>query len=88
MSFMKRKRNAVTIETKLEIIDQLHKTVSGSSLAARYNIDIIIQLSEKIDYPNQPLSQLVWIIGVLLYSRFRLIGPPVNRVSRLIGPNC
>ena len=22
------------------------------------------------------------------YSRFRLIGPPVNRVSRLIGPNC
>ena len=24
----------------------------------------------------------------LLYSRFRLIGPPVNRVSRLIGPNC
>ena len=22
------------------------------------------------------------------YSRFRFIGPPVNRVSRLIGPNC
>ena len=22
------------------------------------------------------------------YNRFRLIGPPVNRVSRLIGPNC
>ena len=22
------------------------------------------------------------------YSRFRLIGPPVNWVSRLIGPNC
>ena len=22
------------------------------------------------------------------YSRFRLIGPPFNRVSRLIGPNC
>ena len=22
------------------------------------------------------------------YSTFRLIGPPVNRVSRLIGPNC
>ena len=22
------------------------------------------------------------------YSRFRLIGPPVYRVSRLIGPNC
>ena len=22
------------------------------------------------------------------YSRFRLIGPPLNRVTRLIGPNC
>ena len=27
-------------------------------------------------------------VKVNKYSRFRLIGPPVNRVSRLIGPNC
>ena len=24
---------------------------------------------------------------IFIFSRFRLIGPPVNRISRLIGPN-
>ena len=38
MSSMKRKRNVLTIETKLEIINQLENGVSGSSLAVRYNI--------------------------------------------------
>ena len=38
MSSMKRKRNVLTIESKLEIIKQLEKGVSGSSLAVRYNI--------------------------------------------------
>ena len=38
MSSMKRKRNVLTIETKLEIINQLQKGISGSSLAVRYNI--------------------------------------------------
>ena len=37
MSSMK-KRNVLTIVTKLEIINQLVKGVSGSSLAVRYNI--------------------------------------------------
>ena len=38
MSSTKRKRNVLTIETKLEVINQLEKGVSGSSLAVRYNI--------------------------------------------------
>ena len=38
MSSMKKKGNVLTIETKLEIIKQLEKGVSGSSLAVRYNI--------------------------------------------------
>ena len=37
MSSIKRKRNVLTIETKLEIIHQLEKGVSGSSLAVCYN---------------------------------------------------
>ena len=56
-SSMKRKRNVEKIETKLDIIDQLAKGVRGSSLAAHYSISII-QSSEKIDYPNNPKSQL------------------------------
>ena len=35
---MKRKRNVLTIETKLEIINQLEKGISSSSLAVCYNI--------------------------------------------------
>ena len=38
MSSMKRKRNVLTIETKLEIINQLENGVSGSSIAVRYNV--------------------------------------------------
>ena len=38
MSSIKRKRNALTIETKLEIINQLEKGVNSSSLAVHYNI--------------------------------------------------
>ena len=38
MSSVKRKRNVVTMEKKLEIIDQLTKGVSGFSQEGRYNI--------------------------------------------------
>ena len=66
-SFMERKRNVVTIEKKLEIIDQLAIGESVSYLAACYNIGIVIRLSEKIDYSNCLRFQLFWINGVLLY---------------------
>ena len=51
---MKRKRNVVTIETKLETIDQLAMGVRVSFLTVRNNIGIVIRLFEKIDYPNNP----------------------------------
>ena len=54
MSSMKRKRNVVTIETKLETIDQLAIRVKVSFPAVHYNTDIVIRLSEKINYPNHP----------------------------------
>ena len=68
---MKRKRNAVTIETKLETIDQLAEGARASFLVVRHNIGIVIRLSEKIDYPNHPWSQLVRIIGILLYVQLQ-----------------
>ena len=59
MSSMKRKRNVLTIETKLEIINQLENGVSGSSLVVRYNIgkatvsDIKFHVYCMLfDYPN------------------------------------
>ena len=42
MSSMKRERNAVTIETKLETIDKLETGVRVSFLLVRYNIGIVI----------------------------------------------
>ena len=38
MSSIKGKTNVLTIETKLEIINQLEKCMSGSSLAVHYYI--------------------------------------------------
>ena len=67
MSSMKKKRNVVTIKTKPETIDQLEIVVRVSFLAVCNSIGIAIGLFEKIDYPNHPWSQLVRIIGVLLY---------------------
>ena len=46
ISSTKRKRNAVTIERKLETIYQLGIRVRVSFLAVSYNIVIVIQLSE------------------------------------------
>ena len=46
----------MTIETKLEAIDELSIGVRVSFLAVRNNIDIIIRLSKKMDYPNNPWS--------------------------------
>ena len=40
------------IETKLETVDQLAIGVRISFLGMRFNIGIVIRLSEKIDYPN------------------------------------
>ena len=57
-------------ETKLETIDQLAIGVRVSFLAVCNNIGIVIQLSEKIDFSNNPWFQLVRIIGVPLYSHF------------------
>ena len=54
MSSMKRKWNVVTIETKLEIIDQLEKGVSVFSLAVRCYVGIAIRLSEKVDFSYHP----------------------------------
>ena len=48
----KRKQNVVTIETKLEIIDQLAEGVSVSFLAVRYNIGISLLFV----YPKNRLS--------------------------------
>ena len=65
-SSMKRKRTVVTIEAKLEIINQPVIGASNSSLAVHYNIGIIDQLSKP-----SPKSQLFWIIGVLLYMHYQ-----------------
>ena len=46
MSSMKRKRNVVTIERKLETIDQLAIRVRVSFLVVHNNIGIVIRLSE------------------------------------------
>ena len=51
LTSMKRKRNEVTIETKLEIIDQLAVGTRVSFLTVRYNIDIVIQLSTPLLIP-------------------------------------
>ena len=56
MSSVKRKRNVVMIEMKLEIMDQLATGVGIYSLAVHWNIRIIIQSSEQINYPNHPDS--------------------------------
>ena len=48
-SFMERKRNVVTIEKKLEIIDQLAIGESVSYLAACYNIVLLF------DYPKKSI---------------------------------
>ena len=52
MSSMKRKKKLATIETKFENIDQPEIGVSGSSLAVRYNIGIVIRLSEPPPVPT------------------------------------
>ena len=45
--------------------------------------------TEKMQYTSHvALSFMFPTLKKTAYSRFRLIGPPVNRVSRLIGPNC
>ena len=67
MFSMKRKWNVVMIETKLETIDQLAIRERVSFLAERYNICTVNRLSEEIEYPNHRWSQLVRVIGVLLY---------------------
>ena len=53
MSSTKRKGNVVTIETKLETIDQPAIGVRVSFLAVRYNIGIVFRLSEP---PLVPIS--------------------------------
>ena len=55
----------------------------------------------KVNYLwNKNQNEIINLIGSIIkkkiiseikkakYSRFHIIGPPVNRVSRLIGPNC
>ena len=59
MSSIKRKRNVVTPETKLQTIDQLAIEVRVSFLACT---TIFLLL---LDYANHPWSQPVWIIGIL-----------------------
>ena len=54
VSTLKRKRNVVAIETKLEVIDQPAKRVSSFSWAVRYNIGRIIQLPKKNQISKQP----------------------------------
>ena len=66
ISFMKRKPNVVTIEIKLETVDQIVIGVRGFFSGRAQQYRIVIRLSEKIDYPNHPWSQLVRTIGVLL----------------------
>ena len=67
MSFIKRKRIVVTIETKLETMGQPAIGVWSSFLVVHYNNGIVIRLSKEIDYPNHLWSQLVQIISLLLY---------------------
>ena len=75
-SFMERKWNVVTIEKKLEIIDQLAVGESVSYLAACYNISIVIRLSKKIDYSNCLRFQLFWrstvFAFVIIFENFTL----------------
>ena len=80
LSSRKRKRNLLTIETKLETKNQLAIRVSISFLAVRNNIGIVIQLSEKIDYLSHPWSQLVRIVGDLLYLSEQLRNASQHKV--------
>ena len=57
----------MTIERKLETIDQLAIGVRVPFLAMNNNIGIVIRLSAKIDYANHPWTQLIRVIGVPLY---------------------
>ena len=50
----------------------------------RKNIENIIK-QKKL---NSSFLSMPYLSTEEMYSRFRLIGPPVNRVSRLIEPNC
>ena len=53
------------------------------------NINTTDHLKEKFkDIHISLKNALISKSDIWDYSRFRLIGPPVNRVSRLIGPNC
>ena len=77
MSANKRKRNVLTVETKLEIINKLEMTTMYNSPYLETMLFIaklyFVRLSEKISYPEHPWSQLVRIIGVLLYYFLQLI---------------
>ena len=44
--------------------------------------------SKKKQLKKQHIASLDMSSTKHCYSRFRLIGPPVNRASRLIGSNC
>ena len=68
-SSMKRKRNVVMTEIKLETTDQLAIGVRVLFWQCTTIYGDVIRLSRKIDHPKYLWSQLVRIIGVLLYSR-------------------
>ena len=46
--------------------------------------------SHHLHFSNRSIkiTSKLYNLKISMYSRFRLIGPPVNRVSRLIGPHC
>ena len=53
-----------------------------------FYIGVVLSEANKIMVTFTPSIHRVNVVSIRKYSRFRLIGPPVNRVSRLIGPNC
>ena len=66
MSETKRKKKLLTIEMKLEIINQLEMTICGND-AFYCKFVFCLSIQKKYLYLNYPWSQLAQIIGVLLY---------------------
>ena len=83
MSSIKRKRNVLTIEMKLEIINQLEKDISGSSLAVCYNIDkaTVYYIKKQKEAITVQYVYVVFFIVRLYFVTNHLSEPPLVPIS-------
>ena len=62
-----KKRNVLTIAAKLKIINQLEMTTCVLHMVHFIPKLHFVRLSKNISYSKHSWSQLVWIVGILLY---------------------